>query len=168
MDQAQKNQIHQWLKEIFDFLGESQLYSALKVEFSSRFNRRLGDARRNSVTGATCVRFSVRWWAIIDDVQRHETVVHEACHIVDMVRGGSKANGPHGSSWKELMRRCGVPAERCAKGVKRPAEMKNKVQRHEAKCSCRTLSITSHRRTKMLNGKTYRCLRCNQNLVLSK
>jgi len=160
MDYAQRTQIRQWIKETFITLGEPNLYGSLEVEFSNRFTARMGDASLNRLTRKTKVRFSVPLWAHATDTQRHETVVHEVCHIVDMLRGGYKIHGAHGASWQALMLKCGILPERCH-SVQRPAELERQMTRYSAKCNCRTYMITSQKRTKILSGRVqFRCSFC--------
>ncbi len=165
MELEQRKQIRQWIMDTLVTLNKVDLYDRLEVTYENSFTRRMGDAWVSRDKTQLRVRFSIPLWALATEAQRKETVVHEVCHIVDMMDNGHRIYGAHGISWGMLMRKCGLAPNRCHT-VERPQELKRNVQRFEAKCSCKTFRITTHRRTKMLKGYTYRCPSCYTNLVL--
>ena len=57
------------------------------------------------------IRLSTIAWAHMDEAQRHNTAVHEACHIVSDYDAGYRVK-PHGREWKNLMIRSGANPER--------------------------------------------------------
>lgn len=166
MNDFQKAQIHHWVKETLAKLNHSHLYDYIKIEFNNNFTRRMGDALWRNSQNNGVVRFSVPLWNIAGEIEQKETVVHEICHIVDAFSNKNWRISPHGLSWRILMLKCGYSGNRCH-NVQRPAELKNKVQRFEAKCNCKTYSITKNRLTRIQNGTIYRCLSCKTPLTIS-
>lgn len=166
MDITQRQQVRKWIKETLQIFGLENLESKLVVLYKSSFTRRMGDASRNISAGTYTVRFSIPLWAFATDLQRKETVVHEMCHIIDMIHGTYNSKEAHGYSWSQLMIKCGFRPNRCM-SIKRPDELKRNVKRFEATCLCMTHKLTSQMRTKMLAGlKHYRCLKCNTRVSL--
>lgn len=160
MDITHRQQIRIWIRETLSILGETALENKISVEYNNDFTRRMGDASRDRLAKTYKVRFSIPLWPLATEAQRRETVIHEICHVVDMARGTFHSSEAHGHAWGQLMIQCGLAPKRCH-NVNRPAELRNKVQRFEAKCACMTHQITSHKRTKMLaNTMRYRCLKC--------
>ena len=160
MDIAQRQQIRVWIREALQILGETALENKISVEFNNDFTRRMGDASRDRFTKTYKVRFSVPLWPLASETDRRETVFHEICHVVDMARGTFSSREAHGYNWARLMIQCGLAPKRCH-NIERPEELKYNVKHFEAKCACMTHKITSHKRTKMLNGTMrYRCMKC--------
>jgi predicted SprT family Zn-dependent metalloprotease len=65
----------------------------------------------------------------------------------------------------ELMRKCGYEGNRFSE-LQRPKELRRLSETFKAKCGCKVIEITKNRVTKMRNGSQYKCLSCNQRIVL--
>ena len=98
--------IKEWIRFACDCNNVDELAQVIVVEWNSRFTRRLGDAAYNSVTFRGRIRLSTPLWPRGSEVDRRETVIHEACHIIVGYQFGQVAQ--HGSEWKEAMRACSV------------------------------------------------------------
>lgn len=157
MKDEQKAQVDQWIKETLRTLDSEYIFNDLEIEFNDRYIAKMGMARQCNETGALSVHFSTQLWAVANDTQRKQTVVHEICHIVSMDRGIFDS---HGSYWQGLMLQCGHQPNRCTT-VQRPDELRNADQRViKAKCKCKTHTITKNRATRIKKGSSYRCLSC--------
>jgi SprT protein len=89
----------------------------------------------------------------------NQTIPHELCHCIDDILYGSKTL-PHGRTWKYIMRTMGIAPKRCHN-----YNLEGIVTTYNYKCSCRTWQFSKHRHTKVLKGKFYRCLNCNERIV---
>lgn len=84
----------------------------LRMEWSNRFTRRMGDALVTSRAHATGrVRFSVPLWPRATPAERRQTVLHELAHVAADLRHGARCK--HGLRWKAVMRELGLEPERC-------------------------------------------------------
>jgi SprT protein len=72
--------IRSWIRFACERNGVPELAQVIVVVWNSRFTRRLGDAAYNSTTFRARVRLSVPLWPRASEVDRRETVIHEACH----------------------------------------------------------------------------------------
>lgn len=163
MNSQEIQQVYTWIKECLLVLSRPELFPNLTILFENRFTARMGDALVNKRSGLMQVRFSIPLWAVANEEQRKEVVFHEICHIVDNL--DPYTDGGHGRCWVNLMRKCGYEGNRLS-DVKRPKEMARLSETFKAKCGCRVMDITKNRVTKMKNGNQYKCLNCNQRIVL--
>ena len=150
-------EIHGLIKETFNLCGEPELYERIKVQWNSRFTRRMGDAIYYRRSGTGRVRFSPVLWDRATPEERRETVIHEACHIV------AEKNHPgasHGPVWKRYMRQAGAKGDRCH-NVNRDG-LRRKQKRVKAYCSCRSWELTQNRATRMQKNRmrSYFCKEC--------
>lgn len=162
-----KEEISQLIKETFDVCGESDLFDCTKIQWNSRFTRRMGDARYNHFKGTGRVRFSSVLWNRATPEERRETIIHEACHVVaerHARRLGRRTAG-HGPIWKRYMTQAGAKGDRCHT-VNRDG-LRRKVRRVPAYCDCKEWQITKTRQTKMLKGYRYGCPDCKASLSLN-
>jgi len=145
--------------EVFQKLDCDELVGKIEVSFNKRFTSRMGDANYSKKR----IRLSSPLWARASKEQRHQTIVHEACHIVQYHKyGRKKGNSAHGVIWKALMRRVGVKPNRLH-SVK---PIRRKGHRHKAKCGCKEWLLSSTRVNKMKRGMYYTCQACKEKLIL--
>jgi predicted SprT family Zn-dependent metalloprotease len=100
----------------FDQLGYSHLDKITRLEWNNRFVNRAGDATVTATKTKDLIgkiRLGIKYFAIADENNKLETLVHEACHIVDQykwhIEGGNRKFDGHGQIWKDLMRQVGYP-----------------------------------------------------------
>ena len=138
------------------------------VEFNNRFTRRMGDAsaRKNHEWRPTLqIRLSRPLWARASEEERRETVIHEACHIIDYIINGEMCG--HGRLWKRLMWKCGIRAERCHE-VDRSG-LARKRAKVAASCMCGAISEIGAIRAKKIREQNavYRCRKCSTPVSLA-
>lgn len=156
-------EITELVKETFDKCGEPGLFGSTKIQWNSRFTRRMGDAIYYRRTKIGRVRFSPVLWKRASPEERRETVIHEACHIV------AEKNHPganHGPVWKRYMEMAGAKGDRCH-NVNRDG-LRRRQKRIKAYCACREWSLSQNRITRMKNRpwKSYFCKDCTQTIKL--
>lgn len=87
-----------------------ELAQVIMVEWNARFTRRMGDALYSPSTFRARIRLSIPLWKRASERDRHETVIHEACHIIVFYKHPNATQ--HGPEWREAMRNCGVEPKR--------------------------------------------------------
>ncbi len=166
-----RDQIRWTLGRLADALDRPEI-AELRVylEFNNRFTRRMGSAKWTGPKSGR-VRLSAPLWPRASETERRETVIHEACHVVQFhiyPRGKG-----HGAEWKHLMRLCGVKPERCHH-VDRTGIAK-KQRRVEAACDCGTIKDISIRKAKQIeffaemgSDAGYICGQCRSDIWLKE
>jgi SprT protein len=176
----QRVAVARWAIEALRLLEREDLLEVLRIEWNSRFTRRLGEAQYSylqkrpdvfNMSGKSeptaAVRLSVPLWERASEADRHETVVHEVCHLVDCHEAflANRPNGkPHGVMWQRLMRRCGVEP-RTYHNVDRTG-LKRRQRRYPATCGCREVLLSGVRVSRMRRGAEYRCTKCGKKIEL--
>lgn len=148
-------EIRDWTQFACDSCGCPELAAKIQIKFNNRFTRRMGDA--SACGGRYVVRLSAPLWPRATKEQQRETVIHEACHIIDSYLHG-QMNG-HQRPWKMLMIRCGLQPERCHTVNRDGIARKSKTV--SVYCHCGTKQIGQIRARKMRQGVSqYRCTTC--------
>jgi len=159
---AELARAHNLVRETFRTLGSPQIYC--EVKFSSRFSRRMGDARYDHVKQKGIIRLSAVLWPRATEVERTETIIHEACHVVQLYFYPTSA--AHGREWAALMRKAGRKPQRCHQVDRTGIQRKN--ARVAASCLCGNVrAITTNKATRIRRGASYRCLKCNEVVSLA-
>jgi hypothetical protein len=110
-----------WIDAALKKMGAGNLAGSIHFQWNPRLTRTIG--RANFFELATLfpknpylpkfLEFSPELFERASVIDRRETVYHEVAHAVDAFNGTYNANKPHGPSWKELMKKAGVPPTRC-------------------------------------------------------
>lgn len=108
----------------FKRMGHPYLCDKINISFNKRFTRRMGDA--SFITKQIRLSGS-ELWARATPEQRRQTIIHEACHIVQALLSPSER--PHGPVWRQLMVKCGLEPKRCH-SVSRAGLKRNYKRRH--------------------------------------
>jgi predicted SprT family Zn-dependent metalloprotease len=113
------------------------------------------------------VEFSKPLWPRATEEEQHQTIIHEACHIIVSYKhrhlGGNMSRPqPHGKLWKQAMRRAGVEPKRCH-NVDRTG-LNRKSVKHFYNCGCMTHEIGAVRHRKIQGGAIYTCRKCKSHL----
>jgi len=99
---------------------------------------------------------------LIDDLKLEHTLLHELCHVADLVVYNKVG---HGRTWKHCMQKLGQRPDRCHQfdttGIKRRHKKVAAMQ-----CSCHTIEITNLLLKKIQRGIVYRCRTCRQPMKL--
>ena len=142
--------------------GVDKLAVKINIEFNSRFTSRMGDANANYMR----IRLSSPLWKVATEVQRRETVIHEACHIIDSRKYGVTTS--HGRNWQHCMTMCGLEPNRLhcvdtssVRQVRRRCAVKG--------CTCVTDPLNDVGSTvggRMRKGREYHCRKCGNQIFL--
>lgn len=137
----------------FKKLGCPELMGEVAVKFSNRMTSTMGYAYRKKEKG---IKLSKPLFDKATVEQRVQTIVHEACHIVQFVKfPKSKAHGPE---WKSLMRAMKLEPKRCHNVD--TTEFKVKKGGAVVKCPCRTHTFGATRMKRLRAGVKYHCRKC--------
>jgi len=145
----------------------------LKTSFSGRMTRCMGYTYIKysscfssfNLIGAE-IKLSKKLWERATPAERKNTVIHEACHVIQAVvdsDGYRRTKGGHGQKWKELMVNTGEEPEICHKVS--TCGLERRQQRFTYCCACREHKITKTRVNKIKKGAVYRCVKCKQEIV---
>lgn len=151
--------IREWIDEACDANQVPELKHRIDFQFNDRFTARLGDARYVRQTKRGILRLSTPLWERASEIDKYETVIHEACHIVVGYRFGFVS--PHGEEWQQAMLNCGVKPTRthCVdrKGLKR------KTKKYlVSKCPNQSRCTVGPKKFKSMkdNGTSLQCSKC--------
>jgi SprT protein len=103
-------QIREWVRYACECNGVPELSPIIKVEWNTRFTRRMGDGMFSPSKMMGRIRLSVPLWGRASEQDRRESVIHEACHVIVFYNDRNAAS--HGAEWREAMKRCGVDPQR--------------------------------------------------------
>jgi SprT protein len=142
--------------------GVPKLAGKINIEFNNRFTSRMGDANANYMR----IRLSSPLWKIATEVQRRETVIHEACHIIDSRKYGVTTS--HGRNWQRCMTMCGLEPNRLHRV---DTSSVTQVRRRCAVegCTCVTDPLNDVGSTvggRMRKGREYHCRKCGNQIFL--
>ncbi len=176
-----------WAKYTLELCGRPELFKILDFSYCPTMTRKLGSAlltnkyAREDGQWKTLkvgeIKLSKPWYGVIQENDKINTVIHEVCHIVadyDIAELSKKnycefvtlnfdneRNEGHGKYWKELMQKCGLPPNSCAKIDEK---IDNKVT---AYCLCNEWKISKQRAGRIRNSTSaYYCKKCKANLSL--
>ena len=74
--------IRQWIRHACQSNDVAELAQTFLVEWNRRFTRRLGDGHYSLLSMRARIRLSSPLWPRASDIDRQETVIHEACHVL--------------------------------------------------------------------------------------
>jgi predicted SprT family Zn-dependent metalloprotease len=187
----EREEVGRWVIEFLTKVGHEDLLDVVRVEWSGRFTRRMGDAlykpAMNGGAPYARLRFSMPLWPRADEAERRNTVAHELAHLVtfhewhtrsDATKNGrglrfGKAPTAHGWVWRTVMRRMGERPERCHNvdrtGLKRKGR---RLSRTPAYCGCDKVweltPVRAARIRKYHPHAAYGCRVCKKALRLEK
>jgi predicted SprT family Zn-dependent metalloprotease len=108
-DEATLSIVHDTLRR----LGHGNLINAIKISWRQMY-KEVGLSRwhlsTNGIVGCLEICFSAKLWPYMSKKQRKDTIIHEVCHIVDVVQN-KHIKDVHGPSWAKLMGRMNVAAK---------------------------------------------------------
>jgi SprT protein len=133
----------------------------IEVRWNYRFTNLIGKAsfRKKEKTWLPLVELSAKLWNFIDEKERRESLIHEACHLFAFEkftkRQGKIIRG-HGPEWKEMMALCGYPDADIRKEA--PAPTLSKM--YLVFCRCRKHFITPQMMGRVKRGARLYCPEC--------
>lgn len=139
------NQAH---KMIGSLMREHDLLDSGWTWVWDRSKRRLGACQY----GAKRLTFSRDLFALNDEDECRDTVLHEIAHVI----AGHAAG--HGPEWRAVCRRIGAKPERLAKGVK------SVPGKWRVTCDCGRVNFTRHRITDKIKRSV--CVSCSGPLTI--
>lgn len=141
----------------------------IRLTWNGRFTARFGDA----CPAKHQIRLSKPLWPRMPISERHETVVHELCHMAHAYlypkdfyardRRTGKRKNIHGKVWRDLMNQCGYAGKRT--GYVDPTGLVNSRSIH-IKCGCGFVHALGPKRVKKAKEAAarghvlYRCKTC--------
>ena len=135
---------------------------AVQIEFNNKMTRAIGRAEFKYPCSYR-IKLSAPLWPRASEADRRNTVIHEACHLIDYYQNKKM---DHGDTWKQLMLACGESANRCH-SVDRTGLIR-KRKRHEFRCGCSSSKFIGPVKAKRIKqGSLYVCRSCKQNIVLT-
>jgi predicted SprT family Zn-dependent metalloprotease len=142
-------------------LGRPDVALLIRLEWSNRMTRAMGKVTAKMVNYKYRIRLSTKLFALATPEQQRQTVIHEACHVLDRVINSCPMS--HGPTWKACMVKCGVKPNVYTEGIDN-SSIRPKLKRFEYVCSgCGyTYKLTSgkHRKAKQSPGR-YHCHKCH-------
>jgi predicted SprT family Zn-dependent metalloprotease len=103
-----QSEVRGWIRYACDSCGVPELAERIKLVWSRRLTRSKGIASRDK--GVYTIKLSPELFRRDNEQGNIDTVVHEACHIIEYYKHGT---GGHGARWERYMRRCGLKPVRC-------------------------------------------------------
>jgi len=170
------NQIKTFTRAACEACGCPELFDKINYECSNRLTNSMGRAQvknrivqrwhpdkglhRKRITTYT-MKLSTKIWARANQEEQEDTIIHEACHLIDYYKNG-RMNG-HGRVWKRLMRECGINTPKRCHDVDLTGltQTRRKQPRHTVYCKCENgteMGNTQYKR--MLRGTNYTCKKC--------
>lgn len=156
------------LRELLGWAGRccrlERFARQIEVEWNYRFTACLGRAtfRGNKI------ELAAKLWHGLDDEERVEAVVHEACHLFAYekhVRRGNERflRGQHGPEWLAMMAACGYPESQ----AQRSAPIPSITPEYLVYCQCRKHFITPQMLGRMKKGARLYCPDCGSDATLT-
>jgi len=153
--------VNEWIQYACDCNGCPEIAKRIRFEWNSRFTKRAGDCgidldRPWDAPLSCVIRLSIPLWPRMDENERIQTIIHEACHaITTLVYKGSG----HGYVWRQCMRKCGVP-DNVYHNIDRTGLRRSKPK-VAAVCACGEHPMGPIRARRMKQGMQYKCRNCH-------
>jgi SprT protein len=152
---VQPSKIRELIQFACDKNGRPDIAAKIKVEWSNRMTVTMGHVRRDKSSDGFTIRLSTKLFARATPEQQRQTVIHEACHVIDALV--NKEWG-HGAGWKTVMRCAGVKAnvhhEVCTDGL---------VKEFVYACpnNCHDFKLSTRMHNSMVKGQRRICRTCS-------
>jgi predicted SprT family Zn-dependent metalloprotease len=133
----------------------------IHVSWNYRFTSIVGRA----TFASDAIELSAQLWNYLDDEEKTEAIIHEACHLFvfeRFCRRRKQKVNDHGEEWKELMRRCGYSDARAQMQTPAPTISKQYL----VYCRCRKHFITPQMLGRIRRGHRLFCPDCNSDVKL--
>ena len=105
------SEVRELIQFACDANGRPDIADMIRVRWSNRMVRSMGIASKRSSESHYTIKLSTPLFLRATEEQQRQTVIHEACHVIDSVV--NKVRMSHGYSWQKCMRLCQVKPERC-------------------------------------------------------
>ena len=160
-----KDQVLLSMQILFGEQKGAYITDNINIMFSNRMTSSLGIAHIKRMRGSSSVTMSLKLsaplWERANDQEKHDTVVHEACHLADYIING-KMDG-HGYNWRQYMIKCGVSPE-VYHNVD-TSGLRKKPKRYDVTCGCSKVHQVTKRMLNKLLSKYCVCSRCKKSFV---
>jgi predicted SprT family Zn-dependent metalloprotease len=149
--------------EACELAGHADEYDKIGVRWSKRAVTTIGLASRITYE----IVLAEKAWPLLSLEDRRETVFHEVAHLIAYKEQGIKAWG-HTPAWRNVMCRMGYPdADRCHYPSAALEAIRRPLVRFIAMCKCGDHLITTNRMKRIINGISYSCRYCNEQLIIT-
>jgi len=146
------NEVREWIQYACDCNGRPDIAASIKLVWSNRMTKSMGIAAKRG--GAYTIKLSAKLFGRATCEQRRDTVIHEACHVIDGIV--NKVRMSHGRGWKACM----VSAD-CEPSRYHTVSTAGLVRRFVYTCRCDTVfRVTPNMHSKITRGSCRVCKKC--------
>jgi len=153
------NEVWEWIRFACECNGRSDIAGRIRLEWSNRLTSSMGNASKKAINDYYVIRLSIKLFARASDEERRQTVIHEACHVIDGIVNNTRMS--HGSGWATCMRRADSNPERC-----HTVSNAGLVKRFVYTCSdgCVEHAVSARMHNSIRRGKNRVCCKCRARL----
>ena len=155
------SEVRELIQYACDMNGRPDIAKLIRVKWSNRMTRAMGIASKRGEDNL--IKLSIPLFLRATEEQKWQTVIHEACHIIDAVKNSVRMS--HGRSWKKCMEACEVKPD-----VYHTVSCEGLRRRWSYHCpDCKRgfeLSTTIH--NKICRGQVRICLHCRTKIERGK
>lgn len=159
IDLDQLNKLKVELLNQFDFNKVKELYNAqIEVNPKMRTTSGVANYTKNKI---------VLNEKLLNDNPHYieQTFKHELAHLISVALHGPKIGRGHGHSWKQVMTQIKANPKRTHSLDVSKFKRSHSIKGY-ASCQCRVIGLKSKRYNAMTQGRKFRCLNCNSELIL--
>jgi SprT protein len=163
------NEVREWIQFACDCNGCSELAGTVQLCWSNRMTSSMGIAAYNARKDEFTIKLSGPLFARATDEQKRQTVIHEACHIIEAYLGRYDgwdgrvryAKMTHGPGWAKCMRAADCDAERYHQ-----VNNAGLTKRYEYECpnGCHTFRLTARKHKESQMGRYRLCCKCKSRI----
>lgn len=155
-------EINELIQMACDRNGRPDIRGKIVLRWSGRMTRAMGKASKKARDHYYTITLSDPLFERATIDEQKQTVVHEACHVIDAVISGRMSHGP---TWKRTMRMAGVEAKRCHNVDRTGLQRAGSTYVYRCMACSTQFPLGPKRHSNMQAGRTYLCGRCRNPLV---
>jgi len=152
------SEVWDWIRFACDCNGCPEVAGRIKLVWSNRMTSSMGIASKKPFNDYYELKLSVKLFARASEEEKRQTIIHEACHIIDGIINRVKMS--HGAGWAACMRRAD-----CKPEVYHSVSNAGLNRRFVYTCACGQVYKLSSRMHNSINRGRYRvCRSCRGRL----
>jgi SprT protein len=153
------SEVWEWIRFACDCHGRPDIVDRIQLEWSNRMTNAMGRASRKGWETDYTIKLSTKLFARASDAEKRQTVIHEACHIIDAIINDVRMS--HGPSWKDCMRRADCEPLRC-----HSVSNAGLVKAYHYTCpnGCHEFMLSARMHNSVLRGKHRICKTCKSRI----